>query len=436
MNTQIITSLLDTDLYKTTMQQAVLELFPKANVEYRFKNRGVQKFTPSFLAELRRQIQLMSTISLSNEEYSWIQDNIPFFKPLYLEYLRNYRYNPDEVYLHLDDDGNLDISIKGSWHSTILWEVPLMALISELYFTMIDTDWVEDHNDIEYKAERKSGIMAAGRLNFADFGTRRRRSHLVQDSVIRGLMKQPYFRGTSNIYFAMRYDLKPIGTMAHEWIMGVSALEGLRHANYHALQDWVRVYNADLGIALTDTFGTPAFFDNFNVRLAKLYDGVRHDSGDPVEFAKKVIAHYEKLGIDPKAKTIVFSDGLDINTAIMIDSHVHGKIKTSYGIGTHLTNDFENSPALNMVIKLWSINGIPVVKLSDILGKVMGDPDAVKVAQWTFQNKPLPDVEDLENALKGFLEIKQWCEDMNVKDYGRYQTALNERMAIAEKLVR
>ena len=415
---QIINSLLDSDLYKFTMCNAVLHLFPDADVEYRFKNRGSQRFNTAFLAELKRQIQLMSTISLSDIEYSWIKENIPFFSPTYVEYLKNYRYNPDEVHVSLDAEDNLVIDIKGSWHSTIMWEVPLMALISELYFKMIDTDW--DIKDMDPIIHRKANILGDDACVYADFGTRRRKSFAVQDRAIAGFRGycETYgkgtFVGTSNVYFAMKWGLKPIGTMAHEWIMGISAIEGLRHANYYALQNWVRVYNADLGIALTDTFGTPAFFDNFNMRLAKLYDGVRHDSGCPIEFGDKVIAHYIKLGIDPKSKVIVFSDGLNPIEAVRIQRYFKGKVKISFGIGTNFTNDFEGSPALNMVIKLWSCDGIPVVKLSDVGGKVMGDPDAVKVAQWTFQDKPLSKEVEMKYVLEQFLHClpanKDWLD--------------------------
>jgi nicotinate phosphoribosyltransferase len=391
----MLQSILDTDMYKLTMQQAVLELFPDVKVSYRFKNRGKQRFTPEFLQLLRQEIQKMSQLSLSIEEYSWLKANIPFFKPSYLEYLKNYRYDPNEVTCFLNEEKDLELSINGKWHSTIMWEVPLMALISELYFKNIDTEW--NHSDIEaeVRAGDKMRKLAKAGATFADFGTRRRRSSFVQTSVV-GVMKRiqarmdyPCFAGTSNVYFAMKYGVKPIGTMAHEWIMGMSVVEGLRHANFHALQNWVRVYNSDLGIALTDTFGSDAFFDNFNKRLSKLYDGVRHDSGCPFEFADKVIVHYERMGIDPMSKTIVFSDGLNTDKAIEIKKYCEDKIKCSFGIGTHLTNDFENSPALNMVIKLWSVNDVPVVKLSDVDGKIMGDVDAVRVAEWTFRDKPL-----------------------------------------------
>jgi nicotinate phosphoribosyltransferase len=376
------------------MQQAVLGLFPDAYVEYRFKNRGKQRFNVRFLELLKQQIGYMGLLSMTPLEYSYIKGKIPFFKPAYCEYLKNYRYDPDEVEVYLCDN-DLVVKIKGSWHSTILWEVPLMALISELYFKTMDTEWNHNGLAIQVKANEKYQAMYNSYCMFADFGTRRRRSFETQKSVV-GVMSRMQtsrdracFVGTSNVYLAMLYGIKPIGTMAHEWIMGNSVLESLRHANYRALDNWIRVYNADLGIALTDTYGSDSFFDNFNKRLARDYDGVRHDSGDPIIFAKKVINHYSKLGIDPNTKVIVFSDGLDIDKAIEISKWCQGKIKYSFGIGTHLTNDFNGSPALNMVIKLWSVMDVPVVKLSDVEGKVMGDPDAVRVAQWTFKNKPL-----------------------------------------------
>lgn len=390
----IINSILDNDLYKFSQQQAVLELFPDTQVTYRFKNRGEQRFNVRFLELLKQQIEYMESLSLTPLEYSYIKDNIPFFKPSYLEYLKNYRYNQSEIEVYFCSN-DLVVNIKGYWRDAILWEVPLMSIISELYFKTIDTSWSNNSIEIQKTASQKINELYDAHCTYADFGTRRRRSFNTQDSVV-GTMKRfqnyknrPCFVGTSNVYFAMKYELKPIGTMAHEWIMGNSILESLRHANYRALDNWIRVYNADLGIALTDTYGTDSFLANFNKRLARDYDGVRHDSGCPFKFADKMEMHYKKMNIDPMTKVIIFSDGLDIKTAISINNYCQGKIKCSFGIGTFLTNDFKNSKALNMVIKLWSVNDIPVVKLSDTPGKVMGDSDAVRVARWTFLNKSL-----------------------------------------------
>lgn len=394
----IIKSILDSDLYKFSMQQAVLELYPNAQVEYRFKNRGAQRFNEEMLKELQNQIKLMGKLSLSPQEKEYIS-SLGFFKPSYIQYLSNYRFDPSEVELNLTENNDLDIKIKGPWHSTILWEVPLMALISELYFEQFETS--KGGRIFKYafsNSVNKSQKLYDNNLAYADFGTRRRRSWKAHERAVRGLNfsgddHRTSLIGTSNIKFAMDLAIKPIGTMAHEWIMGVSALSGLRYANRSALYKWQRVYNGDLGIALTDTFGTEVFFRDFDSFLSKLYDGVRHDSGDPFKFGEKVIKHYESHKIDPKSKTIVFSDGLNVDLAIKLKEYFEGKIKVSFGIGTHFTNDFvdfDGQKPLNMVIKLWSVNDIPVVKLgeySENPGKVMGDPAAVRVAKWTFFNE-------------------------------------------------
>jgi len=394
---QIITSILDTDTYKLTMQQAVLQLFPRAVVTYRFKNRGDHRFNAEFLRKLKEQIYLMKNIKLTPLEYSYLQKNTPFLKSWYLDCLAAYRYKPYEVECFLSNDGDLIIQIKGLWSSTILWEVPLMAMISELYFTEIDTDWVFDENDIFEKAIEKGKRLADAGCKTTELGTRRRRGLEVQRIVLDGLQygAERYLLGTSNVMLAMERNLKPFGTMAHEWIMGNSILEGLYNANYFALQNWVRVYHADLGIALTDTYGLNSFIRNFGLEAAKLYDGVRHDSACPFAFTDSMEKMYRDLNIKTQSKAIVYSDGLNIRKAIEIQKYAEKKFITGYGMGTHLTNDFDGSPALNMVIKLWSCakneteREMPVVKLGEGEGKVMGDPEAVKVAQYMHQNKSL-----------------------------------------------
>lgn len=394
-----MSSILDQDLYKLTMQQAVLELFPDVDVEYRFKNRGGDRFGQKFIDELNFEIQSMASLKLSLTEYEWLKKNVPFFKPMYLDYLENYRFNPDEVSIKLDEKNDLDLVIKGKWHTTILWEVPLMAKISGLKFKNVDLHFAPDDllSELNRKTGQKYRSMQMSGVSFADFGTRRRLSYEVQDIVVKNFagLEKAYktgtfvgtFVGTSNVHLAMKYGVKPIGTMAHEWIMGNSVLESLRHANYRALDNWTRVYNGNLGIALTDTYGTDAFLANFNSRLARLYDGVRHDSGDPYAFGKKIIDHYEKLGIDPKSKTIVFSDGLNPIDACSIHETFKNDIKCSFGIGTNLTNDFDNITPMNMVIKLSKVNGIPVVKLSDVDGKNTGDPKAVEYTKMVMNGK-------------------------------------------------
>jgi nicotinate phosphoribosyltransferase len=360
------------------------------------------KFNGAAYNAIIDNIRHLATLKLTDSEYKFLE-NYKFLKVSYLKYLQNYTFKPEQVQVKFLD-GDLDIKITGPWHETILWEVPLMAIISEAYFDHVDTDWkngvlrLEGPGSMGWKesqynlAIEKATKLAQMSDKFTDFGTRRRRSYEVQDLVVQAFKdsKNPNFFGTSNVHFAHKYGLRAIGTMAHEWIMGVSALESLRYANKYALMKWIDTYEGNLGYALTDTFGTEAFFKDFDGNLGRLYDGVRHDSGCPFTFADKVIAHYEKIGIDPATKLIVFSDSLNVEKAIAISRHCDKRIRCSFGIGTYFTNDFGNtSKPLNMVIKLNTVEDIPVVKLSDDVKKATGDKDAVRVALWTFNKQPL-----------------------------------------------
>lgn len=375
----IIKSKLDTDLYKLTMQNAVLQKYAGTPAEYTFIDRKPQgKFDGAFHDRLRAEIDHMKTLTLPDREADFLRARCPFLPASYIEYLRNYRFDPKEVISSVKD-GELTLHIDGLWERTILWEVPLMAIISELRFQMEEkTDLTSYKCNLEAKGEKLQ------RTVFADFGTRRRRSASIQDLVVGVLKGYSGFVGTSNVFYAMQHNVKPIGTMAHEWIMGVSALESLRHANRYALRAWNDVYQGNLGVALTDTFGSAAFFQDFDSVLARLFDGVRQDSGDPFKFGERAIEHYKSLSIDPKHKTIVFSDALDVTLALRLWDAFASRIKVSFGIGTNLTNSVLNSPALNMVIKLVKCNGIWVVKLGDDEGKSMGDEEAQRVARWTF----------------------------------------------------
>ena len=399
----VIKSILDNDLYKFTMQLAVLELFPKAEAEYRFTNRGHQRFSAEFVEKLEKIInEDMPRLELTEEEYCWLSEHCPYLKTMYLEYLKNFRFKPEEVKVCLTEERDLDIRIKGPWHSTILWEVILMAVVSELYFVTIEKDWKGNpENGFTYesvlaaygeKIHEIGKTLEENNCFFSEFGTRRRRGFELQDAAVKNLSQTKTLTGTSNVYFAKKYGLRPIGTIGHEWIMGTSALVGLRHANRFAFENWVEVYKGDLGIALTDTFGSEAFFKDMNLKLAKIYDGVRHDSGDPYDFIDAVIVYYRNLGIDPMKKVIVFSDALNAEAAIKLKKYCEDKINCSFGIGTNLTNNFDffrESPPLNMVIKLHSIDGIPVVKLSDSLEKETGEKDALRVANYIIGRKGL-----------------------------------------------
>ncbi len=287
----IIKSLLDNDMYKFTMQAAVLKYRQHVPVKYVFSNRRPEgKFNEAFMQAFRYELDAMSHLAATHDELSWFQRTCPFLTDQYVEYLRNYRYNPSEISAKLVN-GDLQLEINGPWDRTILWEVPLMAVISELFFTHCDTNW--EHDEV---AQANALIGKAERLKectLADFGTRRRRSYDMQDLVVRTLKQHhPKFVGTSNVHLAHKHGTKPIGTMAHEWIMGISALESLRYANRHALNIWSKVFRGDLGIALTDTFGTDAFFEDVDHSIRELGVG---DVGVPKRMKKFAGMFYGRL---------------------------------------------------------------------------------------------------------------------------------------------
>lgn len=380
-------SMLDTDLYKITMQQAVCQLYPNEFVRYEFFNRDDRPFPENFDKILKDRIDAMADLKLNTKEKVFLKEKCPFLNPVYLDFLDGYRFNPDEI--HIQQTGHkLKITIEGYWYRTILWEVPLMALISELYF--IETgrgitpefrDWGKPINDAKVEKFQRLGVRPA------DFGTRRRHSFRNHCWVLNDL--RDILIGTSNVFLAKELNLKPIGTQAHEWFSLHAAKYGFNIANEVALEKWVEVYQGNLGIALTDTFTSDNFFSVFNTKYAKLFDGIRHDSADPIIFAEKAIKHYEKLKIDPKSKTIVFSDGLNYDAVEKIENYCRGKIKTSYGIGTWLTNDLPGIKPLNIVIKLtgWFHNDkwIPTIKLSDNPGKHTGDPEMINLCKQTIR---------------------------------------------------
>lgn len=392
----MIQSILDNDLYKFSMQQAVLECFPSAIAEYEFTDRsGNSKYNQAFVDAFTKNLKDMQTLSLLEEEGVWLMKKCPWMKPWYLNYLSTYRFNPSEVKFGLQGDSKFRLSIKGPWHQTILWEVPLLALISETYFSVVDKDWIT--TDQQSRLEQKYKLLAGAEAKHMEFGTRRRRNFTSQDNVVKYLAGQPHFIGTSNLHLARKHNTTPLGTMAHEWIMAHSALISLLRANKFALLNWNRIYGGKLGIALTDTYGLQAFFDDFDDNLARVYDGVRQDSGDPSNFMDRVTTHYHKLGIDPASKTYVYSDGLTTDSAIEIKQRQVKQVGANnciFGIGTHLTNDYRNSfgnksSPLNIVIKLRQINGKPVVKLSESPGKATGDADALRIAKFFFTGIPL-----------------------------------------------
>jgi nicotinate phosphoribosyltransferase len=268
-----------------------------------------------------------------------------------------------------------------------MWEVPLLSIISQLYHEVVDTNWSMD-GQVE-KINSKGKILSDNDCRTADMSTRRRRNFATQKMVVEELKKYPCFNGTSNTYLAMLNSVKPIGTMSHQWIQSMQALRSIRHCNHYAMHYWVKTFGTSLGIMLTDTVTSDCFLKNFSPYFANLFSGTRCDSGKEIEYAEKIIRHYENIKINPMHKNIVFSNSLNVKKAVGIRQGCDGKINCSFGMGNHLGNDFENSPAPNMVIKLWSINGIPTVKLSDDAGKLIGDKDAVRATMWECIGKPL-----------------------------------------------
>jgi nicotinate phosphoribosyltransferase len=383
-------SLLDNDFYKFTMQQCVVKLFPRAKARYHFINRGGHAFPEGFADALRASVDAMASLKLTSSEKIWLAQTCPYLDPVYLDFLQGYRYDPAEVVI--ETKGNdLSVFVEGHWYRAILWEVPLLCLISENFYRL-QNGQRESNEDVERKAKGKIETYAGMGVTIAEFGTRRRHSFDVQERVVKALKQYgKTFVGTSNVYLAMLHDTKPIGTHAHEWFMFHAAKYGFKMANSLALENWVQVYRGDLGIALSDTFTTDEFFEVFDKKLARLFDGVRHDSGDPLLFADKTINHYRQLGIDPLSKTIIFSDALNEEKVAAIAAHCQNRIGMSFGIGTNFSNDVGLKP-MNIVMKmtealpegqLWT----PVVKLSDEPAKHTGDETTIALAKAVLQMK-------------------------------------------------
>ncbi|RMD43877.1 hypothetical protein DV735_g1208, partial [Chaetothyriales sp. CBS 134920] len=407
-------SFLDTDLYKLTMQCAVLKYYSTVDVEYTFTNR-----TPSMQLNeaafqwLQEQVAKLADITLTPRELSFLRKNCPYLPEDYLVYLQNFHLRPAEqvtLSFHPTDDefGHVHIKIEGKWVETILYEIPLLALTSEAYFKFVDTDWTRDGQE-EQAYDKAVALIKAGCI-FSDFGSRRRRDFETQDRVIRGLVRASKdvpgpgrLAGTSNVYMAMEHGLTPIGTVAHEWYMGIAAIsDKYEDANELAMKSWLDTFGQGvLGIALTDTFGTPSFFEAFKKPIrrrrpstadadafvdagpqpayAEVFTGIRQDSGDPKEYIKLASDFYEANGF-PKG-TIVFSDSLNVENSIEYQAlaKAHG-FQPSFGIGTFFTNDFRSlsepgtkSRPLNIVIKLSKASGAPAIKLSDDTGKNAGN---------------------------------------------------------------
>ena len=391
----IITSLLDTDLYKFTMMQVVLHHFPEAQVEYRFRCRNAGVDLSPFVGEIEAEIRALCDVRFTRQELDYLR-SWRFFKSDFVDLLG--LFNLEERFIKVSripgSSGEIDITIKGPWLHTILFEVPVLAIVSEVYHrnTHPQPDLNEGRRRLAAKIAQ-ANTVGEREFRIADYGTRRRLSRSWQDEVVRTLKSGlgAHFVGTSNVRCAMDHGLTPLGTMAHEYLQACQAVgPRLRDSQVFAFNMWAREYRGDLGIALSDVCGMDAFLRDFDLFFCKLFDGVRHDSGDPFEWGEKLIAHYEKMRIDPRTKTMVFSDSLDIPLAMRLFEYFRGRVRTSFGIGTNLTNDLGYEP-LQIVIKMTRCNGQPVAKISDEPSKAMDyDPSYVAYLREVFQVPETP----------------------------------------------
>ena len=386
----IIPSLLDTDLYKFTMMQVVLHHFPGAQVDYRFKCRNPDVDLTPHVAEIREEIRGLCSLRFAPDELAYLR-GWRFFKSDFVDLLGLFQL--DERFIRVDripgSDREIDITISGPWLHTILFEVPVLSIVSEVYNRNLHprTDLGEGRRRLAEKVERINAV-ADPEFRVADYGTRRRFSRAWHEEVVRALAAGigPKFVGTSNVKLAMDMGLTPLGTMAHEYLQACQAVgPRLRDSQVFAFNTWAREYRGDLGIALSDVCGMDAFLRDFDLFFCKLFDGVRHDSGDPFEWGEKLIAHYQKMRIDPHSKTMVFSDSLNVPLAIRLFEFFRGRMHTAFGIGTNLTNDVGFEP-LSIVIKMTRCNGQPVAKISDEPSKTMDyDPSYVAYLREVFQ---------------------------------------------------
>ncbi len=375
----------DDDEYKFKTQQAYLLLFPYATGTFEFIDRNKTKVSSKCIGKIRERVEAMSDLRLVQQEKDFMAKK-GIYTPAYLEYLVNYRFNPDEIKIeHID--GRLKISAAGLLHRITRWEIPSLFNTSESYFDTDDLKWDVNLSNYVEATLNKAKILGDAGCNYREFGTRRRRNFRVQDLVVKTLKGQRGFMGTSNVFLAMLHGVSSAASTPHEWTMATSALSSLNHANLFACEQWAKLYKGD--IALTDTFGSEAFYNDLTVELARIYRGFRQDSNCPFKWTDLTVESLKKIDIDPMTKFAIYSDSLHPKLCVDIHEYCKSKINDGYGIGTNFTNDFPNSPALNIVMKLTSVNGKPVVKLGDGLGKASGDPNMVKVAQYLYRGIPL-----------------------------------------------
>lgn len=372
----IVESLLDTDLYKFSMMQVVLHHYPAAQVEYRFKCRNPGIDLVPCIDEIRSELAMLCTLRFSTEELDYLRA-MRFIKSDFVDFLGLFQLNAKYVSIEpaAAGKGEIEIRIKGPWLHTILFEVPLLAIVNEVYFrnTQPGHDLAEGRRRLREKIALLHGTPGYEQCRIADYGTRRRFSRTWHEEVLMALRDGlgTQLAGTSNVWYAWKLGLTPLGTLAHEYLQAHQALgPRLRDSQVAALEAWAKEYRGDLGIALSDVYGLDAFLRDFDMYFCKLFDGARHDSGDPFDWGERMLAHYRANRVDPRSKVLVFSDGLDIPKVMQLYEHFRGRCLLAFGVGTNLSNDTGPTP-LNIVIKMIRCNGQPVAKLSDSPGKNM-----------------------------------------------------------------
>ncbi len=388
---QIIKYFTDDDLYKFTMCCAVIDNFPRAQVKYTFTDRDNTIYPSGFAQALKEQIEMLESVTITDEEIDFMKQRCKYIPTWFYTYLKGYRFNHKQVDVRQDEEGHLFVDIAGCWSDTILFEVKILAIISELYYIMTGAYSHFDYQAYYDKSYAKGKKLLEAGCVFSDFGTRRRASFEAEDTVVRAMKtcceSQTWpgrFVGTSNVYLAMKHDLLPVGTMAHEFICAIGGMYGPQMANHIAMNSWRNTFRGALGTYLYDSFGWDIFSLNFSEDFANLFKGLRIDSGDNYEQLMRIVDKYHSLGIDPKTKQIIFSNALDTESAIKIQQYATDYCQPSFGIGTHFTNDFDAKP-LNIVIKLiaakitesWPFYN-DTCKISEDEGKHTGNPDVVR----------------------------------------------------------
>lgn len=391
---QIVTHFTDNDLYTYSCMYYILQTYPRAEVRYQFFDRNSTKYPSGFGDLLKEQINGMADVRITKGEIDFMKKKVYFLPQWFFTFLEGYKFNPSEVNVSQDEEGHLSIIIEGKWYSTIMWEMPILSTISELmHIVNGDIDKV-DMEEVYTNAYEKGIRAFTNGILLSDMGTRRRSSFDVQEMVIKGLKNSNSevngsgkFVGTSNVWLAKEHNLTPIGTMSHQIVSFEECVSGLFECNYQVMKKWSNVYDGDLGIMLPDCFSTDVFLPNFSKKYAKMFDGIRIDSGDEREETEKMIRRYEDLGIDPTTKSIVYSNALTIDKAIGLHKWLNGRMRDSYGIGTHLCADIKNKengnkfPYSNIVIKLVgmriteSTKWHDCVKLSCDKGKTLGNKE-------------------------------------------------------------